>query len=207
MRFICYHRGRKHHALNINMLPYFCFVLVLCTVPPQSLYTYGPTTMFGSKFTGRVKDSLTQYLDEKFEDYRGQVALDLSKGLAVLAGLIAILSIAIVSVIFSVATLAILLGWLLSLVWTGPAYLVSFLFVTGILFGVAYFLIKNKKHYIEEPVFKIVAKALRSPSTDAAPEVATVSEVEANIADDNPPIEHAPSFAKDTPKNSLETND
>lgn len=163
--------------------------------------------MFSGKFTGRVKDSLTQYLDEKFDDYRGQVALDLSKGLAVLAGLITILSIAIISIIFSVATLAILLGWLLSLVWTGPTYLISFLSVTGVLFVGAYFLIKNKERYIEEPVFKIVAKALRSPSTDVAPEITTVSDDETDTPRKPISVPHDTSTSKYAPNNSLETND
>lgn len=133
--------------------------------------------MFSSKFTDRVKDSLTQYLDQKFNDYRGQVVVDLSKGLAALAGLITLLSAVIVGSIFSAATLALLLGWLLSFVWAGPTYLVSFILVNALLFGGAYYLIKNKERYIEEPVFKIVSKALGNPAnSDAVPPSPTVSD-------------------------------
>lgn len=151
--------------------------------------------MFSSKFTGKVKDSLTDYLDKKFDDYRGQIALDLSRGLAVLAGLIAILSLAIVSGVFMAITIALLLGWLLSLFWQGPTYIVSFLVIGATLFGGAAYLIKYKEHYIEEPVFRAVSKVLRSPDSLASKEATTVipKENDPNPIKNMPLTENRPS--------------
>ena len=50
-------------------------------------------TMFGNKkpsWTENLRVKITQYVDERFEEYRGQIAVDLARGLASLAGLIAI---------------------------------------------------------------------------------------------------------------------
>lgn len=164
--------------------------------------------MFSSKFTGRVKDSLTQYLDQKFDDYRGQVVVDLSKGLAALAGLITLLSVVIVGSVFSAATLALLLGWLLSLVWAGPTYLVSFILVNALLFGGASYLIKNKERYIEEPVFKIVSKALRSPSSsDTNTKDTVVSDNIPTIDCETKPTVTGASFTQSNTDRTLETND
>lgn len=146
--------------------------------------------MFGSKktITDRVKDSLTDYLDEKFDNYRGQIALDLSRGLAALAGLIAVWSIAIISGIFLTVSMALLIGWLLSFAMPQGSYVVSFgLMAVGIFAG-TYHLIKNKERYIEEPVFKLMSEMLRSPAI-LAPKEATTT-----IPDTGDPvhIEHLP---------------
>lgn len=123
--------------------------------------------MFGNKKTisDRIKEVLTEYIDTKFEDYRAQIALDLSNGLAALAGLIAIWTLAIVCVIFVSITMALLLGWLLSFWLYHFGYILSFLLIAGGLMGGAYWLLKNKKEYIEEPVFNIMSKTLRTEET------------------------------------------
>lgn len=122
--------------------------------------------MFGNKknITDRVKDSITEYIDEKFDQYRSQIAFDLSRGLAALAGLVALWSVAIISGIFLAITLALLIGWLLSFVMNEGAYLVSFGGMALTIIAGTYFLIKNKKQYIEDPVFKIMSNVLRAPS-------------------------------------------
>ncbi len=146
--------------------------------------------MFGNKktITDRVKDSLTDYLDEKFDNYRGQIALDLSRGLAALAGLIAMWSIAIISGVFLAVALALLVGWLLSFALPAGSYVVSFALMSVIIFGGTYYLIKNRDRYIEEPVFNIMSKMLRSPAI-LAPKEATTT-----IPDTSDPVhvEHLP---------------
>lgn len=164
--------------------------------------------MFSSKFTGKVKDSLTDYLDKKFDDYRGQIALDLSRGLAVLAGLIAILSLVIVSGVFLSVALALLLGWLLSLVWAGPTYIISFLLVSTVLFGGAYYMIKHKERYIEEPVFKAVSKVLRSPAILAPKEATTaIPEESIPVHVESMPITESKPLTPEDPNAPMETRE
>ncbi len=132
--------------------------------------------MFGSKktITDRVKDSLTEYLDEKFDQYRSQIALDLSRGLGALAGLVALWSVAIISGIFSSITLALLIGWALSFLLGSGAYILSFGLLAILLLAGTYYLIKNKKRYIEQPVFDIMAALLRSPEESIYKEEAPI---------------------------------
>lgn len=120
--------------------------------------------MFGSKksITDRVKDSLTDYLDDKFEDYRGQIALDLARGLGALAGLVALWSVAIIAGIFFSIAVALLLGWAFSFFIKSFAYALSFLLVSMILIAVAAYIIKYKEKYIVTPVFNIMSKTLRT---------------------------------------------
>lgn len=120
--------------------------------------------MFGSKksITDRVKDSLTDYLDDKFEDYRGQIALDLARGLGALAGLVALWSVAIILAMFVSIAIALLLGWAFSFFIATFAYVLSFLLVSIVLIAVAAYIIKHKEKYIERPVFEIMAKTLRT---------------------------------------------
>jgi hypothetical protein len=120
--------------------------------------------MFGSKksITNRVKDSLTDYLDVKFEDYRGQIALDLAKGIGELAGLVAIWSVAIIAGMFFSIAIALLLGWAFSFFMESFAYTLSFLLVSILLFFLAAFIIKHKEKYIITPVFDLMATSLRT---------------------------------------------
>ena len=114
----------------------------------------------------KLKESLTQYIDEKFESYRGQIASDLSTGIASLAGIIAIWSLFIVCLIFLFASIAILLGWFLK-AWMGTfAYIISFLFVSFLLLILSGYILLNRKKIIENPVFKIISKTLRNPEAD-----------------------------------------
>lgn len=114
----------------------------------------------------KLKESLTQYIDEKFESYRGQIASDLSTGIASLAGIIAIWSLFIICLIFLFASIAILMGWFLQ-AWMGTfAYIFSFLFVSFLLLVLSAFLLLNRKKIIENPVFKIISKTLRNPEAN-----------------------------------------
>ena len=120
--------------------------------------------MFGSKksITDRVKESLTDYLDDKFEDYRGQIALDLARGIGALAGLVALWSVAIIAGMFFSIAIALLLGWAFSFFMESFAYTLSFLLVSMLLFAVAAFIIKHKEKYIVTPVFDLMATTLRT---------------------------------------------
>lgn len=136
--------------------------------------------MFGNKkpsWTEQLRVRITQYVDERFEEYRGQIAVDLARGLASLAGLIAIWTLAIVCVLFVAFTLALLLGWMLSF-WMPAsfAYVLSFLLVASALMGAAYFLLQNKEAYIEEPVYKIMSESLRSPMVAEAEKAEEMTE-------------------------------
>lgn len=144
--------------------------------------------MFGSKknWTERLRERLTEYVDKRFEDYRGQIAIDLARGLAGLAGLVAIWTIGILCSVFVGIALALFFAWALSF-WIGQfAYIVSFFIIAIIFIGIAYFIIKHKEKYIEDPVFKIMSKTLRSPEfwgleEDKEEETTTSTEI---IADD-----------------------
>lgn len=114
-------------------------------------------------WTDQLKDKITKYVDELFEDYRGQLSIDLSRGLAALAGLIALWTLAIVCVVFISITVALLIGWALSFYMQKFAYILGFLTVALVLLAIAYYIMKHKKQYIEQPVFRTMSKALRSP--------------------------------------------
>jgi hypothetical protein len=114
-------------------------------------------------WTDQLKDKITKYVDELFEDYRGQLSIDLSRGLAALAGLIALWTLAIVCVVFVSITIALFIGWGLSFYLQKFAYILGFLLVAVVLLGIAYYIMRHKKKYIEQPVFHTMAKALRSP--------------------------------------------
>jgi hypothetical protein len=120
--------------------------------------------MFGSKksITDRVKDSLTDYLDDKFEDYRGQIALDLARGIGALAGLVALWSVIIIAAMFFSFAFSLFLGWVFSFFMTTFAYALSFLLVSVILIGLAAFIIKHKEKYIVTPVFDLMSATLRT---------------------------------------------
>ncbi len=133
--------------------------------------------MFGNKKTlaDRLKEVLTEYIDTKFEEYRGQISNELSKGIAALAALVAIWSLIIIGIIFISFTTALILGWVLSGWIPGFAYQISFLTVSMILIAIAYFILKNKKKYIVKPVYEIISKELNNP--EYVPE-AEITEVE-----------------------------
>lgn len=124
--------------------------------------------MFGNNnnWSNKLLDRITSYIDTRFEDYRSQIADDLAKGLAVLAGLIALWTVAIISLVFGAFTLALLIGFSLSF-WLGTlAYILSFLICSLLLFAGSYWLLKNKRTFIEKPVEQLMAKVL-----DAQPEM------------------------------------
>jgi hypothetical protein len=120
--------------------------------------------MFGSKrsITDRVKESLTDYLDVKFEDYRGQIASDLAKGIGALAGLVALWSVIIIAVMFLSISIALVLGWALSFFMESFAYALSFLLISIVLITIAAYIIKYKEKYIVTPVFNLMSKTLRT---------------------------------------------
>lgn len=136
--------------------------------------------MFGSKrsITDRVKESLTDYLDVKFEDYRGQIALDLARGIGALAGLVALWSVIIIAAMFFSFAFALFLGWVFSFFISTFAYALSFLLVSVILIGIAAFIIKHKEKYIVTPVFDLMSTTLRTTMglDEAAEETPTFDE-------------------------------
>lgn len=153
--------------------------------------------MFGNKknWTERLRERLTEYVDKRFEDYRGQIALDLARGLAGLAGLVAIWTIGILCSVFIGIALALFFAWILSF-WMGQfAYIISFLSIAIIFSGIAYFIIKHKEKYIEDPVFKIMSKTLRSPEfwgiEDSEKEEAS-NDLDVNKNNDNQDIAEDP---------------
>lgn len=123
--------------------------------------------MFGSKktITDRVKDVLTEYMDKKFDDYRGQIAMDLSRGLAGLAGLVAIWTLFIVCTMFGSFAIALLLGWVLSFWLSSLGFVISFIFIAIVLLSGAVYLFLHKEKYIEDHVYKVVSETLRNPDT------------------------------------------
>jgi len=120
--------------------------------------------MFGSKksITNRVKESLTDYLDDKFEDYRGQIALDLARGIGALAGLVALWSVIIIAAMFLSISIALVLGWALLFFMESFAYALSFLLISIVLITVATYIMKHKEKYIVTPVFDLMSKTLRT---------------------------------------------
>lgn len=135
----------------------------------RELLTIVPNTklpMFSSKkssWTDQIKDKVTVYVDELFQEYRGQITIDLARGLSALAGLIALWTMAIVCVVFIGTTIALLIGWLLSFYLNTFGYIIGFLLVSMSFLGAAYYVLKHKDKYIEQPVFHTMSDALRSP--------------------------------------------
>ena len=129
--------------------------------------------MFGTNnnnWSNKLLHKITTYIDTRFEDYRSQIADDLAKGLAVLAGLVALWTVAIISIVFAAFTFALLLGFLLSF-WLGTlAYILSFLACSFVLFAGSYWLLKNKRAYIETPIEELMSKVLDAqPDAPRAP--------------------------------------
>ena len=123
--------------------------------------------MFGNKKTlsDRIKEVLTEYIDKKFEDYRSQLANDLSRGLAALAGLVAIWTLAIVCLMFVSIALALLLGWAFTFWMNSFSYVLSFLIIAVFLLSTAFIILFNKKRFIEDPVFNIMSETLNKAET------------------------------------------
>ena len=108
----------------------------------------------------KLQDGITEYVDERFDDYKHIIARDLSKGLASLAGMITVWSILIVGLVFTSFTIAFSLGWILSFWVPEASYLFSFALVSILLIAWIYYIIKNKRPQIEKHVFKIVFASL-----------------------------------------------
>ena len=108
----------------------------------------------------KLQDGITEYVDERFDEYKHIIARDLSKGLASLAGMITVWSILIVGLVFTSFSIAFSLGWILSIWIPKAGYLISFATVSIILIAGIYFLIKNKRKNIEQYVFEVVFASL-----------------------------------------------
>ncbi len=119
--------------------------------------------MFGkssNNWTDKVRDKLTAYVDERFEDYRERIAQDLSQGLATLAGLIAIWTVALLCLVFLGIVFSLLLAQILR-PWAGEwAYLIGFSGIAILLIGLGSLLLIRRLYIIEKPVFKAMLKAL-----------------------------------------------
>lgn len=111
----------------------------------------------------RIKNRINEYVDERFEDYRGQIARDVAKGLGALAGLLALWTAGLVAAFFVGITVALLLASFLPSDWGLWRYLLGFITIALFQVVVVYQLLKHRKSWIEQPVEQITAKALRSP--------------------------------------------
>ena len=108
----------------------------------------------------KLQDGITEYVDERFDEYKHIIARDLSKGLASLAGMITVWSILIVGLVFISFSIAFSLGWVLSIWIPEAGYLISFATVSIIIIAGIYYLIKNKRKNIEQYVFEVVFASL-----------------------------------------------
>lgn len=108
-----------------------------------------------NKMAGRVAD----FMDDRFDEYRGQISIDISKGLSKLSGVIAIWSMIIISLIFAGLALAIGLGLIIG------SYIAGFAIIAVLQLFVMYMVFRNKKKWIEDPIFTISKKALRGRIT------------------------------------------
>lgn len=114
-----------------------------------------------NSLTGRLSEKITEYLDDRVLDYKEQVADDLAKGLGALAGLVAIWTMITILLIFGGIALSLFIGTTLG------NSLAGYGIVAGIYIVVAYIILKNKKAWIEQPVFRITFKALTSNNSEA----------------------------------------
>ena len=114
----------------------------------------------GNNWTDKLKDKLTAYVDERFEDYKERLAEDLSKGIATLAGLVLIWTVAVIGVIFVGIAMSLLLAELFRPWLANWAYLLGFLVVAMAIGALGYWLIKNKVQYVEKPVYLDILKSL-----------------------------------------------
>ena len=112
--------------------------------------------MNGEKgLTKKIANRLTAYVDERFEDYRNQITMDLSKGLAALSGVIVIWTIIILIVVFIGITLSFFLGKVLN----SNTY--GFLIVTGVMIIGGSLIMLRRKALVESRVLEIAKRALR----------------------------------------------
>lgn len=115
----------------------------------------------------RIKNRINEYVDHRFEDYRGQIARDVAKGLGALAGLLALWTAGLVATFFVGITLSLLIASFLPIVWGIWRYLIGFILIALLQVVVVYVLLRRRKTWIEEPVEQITAHALRSPESAA----------------------------------------
>jgi hypothetical protein len=114
------------------------------------------------KFSDRVKDKVQSFTDQKFEDYRGQVSVDLARGIATAAGLVALWTAIVLVLLFGNIALGFFLAWLIR-PWCGDlSYALSFGGIALVFCGLCYWVIRYRFKYIEMPVFRLISHALRS---------------------------------------------
>lgn len=113
----------------------------------------------------RIKNRINSYVDERFEDYRGQIARDVAKGLGALAGLLALWTAGLVAAFFVGVTFALLFASFLPIDWGIWRYLLGFITIALLQVIVVYILLQRRKTWIEQPVEQITASALRSPES------------------------------------------
>jgi len=123
--------------------------------------------MFGNNkksWGDRIRERLTEYIDQRFDDYRGQLSHDVSEGISILAGLIAIWTVGILLVVFVGFSLALLLGWGLSYFMGTLGYLLGFVIITLVILGGGLWVLSRRVKLIERPVFKLISQSLRAPN-------------------------------------------
>ena len=128
--------------------------------------------MFGKKsWTDKLKAHVGGFTDERFGEYRDQIAEDLAQGVSRLAGLVIIWTLGLILALFSGLALAFLIAWLLE-PWLGGAhYVLGFGLTTAALYALAHRIWHRHKAVWEDEVYQRIAKALRAPEKEppAAP--------------------------------------
>ena len=113
-----------------------------------------------NNWSEKLRERLTAYADERFEDYKGRLSTDLSQGIATLASLLTIWTIAMVCLIFIGIMLGMFLTQILSF-WVGNwSGVLGFLIITILYIIIGSWFLKNRVKFVENPVYKAVYDAL-----------------------------------------------
>ena len=143
--------------------------------------------MFGrNTWTDRLREKLTDYVDEKFVDYRERLANDLARGVAALAILVVKWSLLLLLVFFSAIMLAFFAAELLRPYFTSWAYTLGFGMVLCILITLLLWF-RTRLNWMEHKVFDDIKKSLLDEkdieTIEAESEPETKPEMEETSAD------------------------
>jgi DNA-binding ferritin-like protein (Dps family) len=131
--------------------------------------------MFGrNSWTDRLRDKLTDYVDEKFVDYRDRLANDLARGVGALAVLAVKWSLLLLLLFFSAVLLSFLAAELFRPLLANWSYVGGFGLVLMILILFLLWM-RTKLDWMEHQVFEDIRTALLE---DAAEELVTAEEKE-----------------------------
>ena len=125
-----------------------------------------------------MADRVTDFLDEKFDDYRSQISIDISKGLSKLSSVIAIWTMILICMIFAGLALGLGIGALIG------SYLVGFAIVAFLQLLAMYLVYMKRTKWIEEPIYNISKKALRGRLTGSEEDEELLKEVVKQIEEE-----------------------